>query len=1116
MRVSEDRALLARVLSPFTIVLASLFLMAGPAALAQDDSDETEDVIAQDDEVMDEVTVTGSRLKRDTYSSVAPLQIISGQVSREVGLMDAGAILQESTAASGQQIDLTFNGFVLDNGPGQTNINLRGLGGARTLVLINGRRVAPAGVEGAPTSPDLGLVPSSLVQQYDLLLDGASSIYGSDAVAGVANIIMRKDFDGLEIEAFQQIPQYDGGAQSTLSVTWGKNWDRGFVGFGAEYTDQDRVSIGQRPWTAGCDRHAEIDENGNVRSQSVWQEVIRQMPWDDCAGSADLFTIFATPNNSFNESVFYTPGETNMGVPNWSDWSEIVIIDLNNDGIADVNFRDYSRTDKNDSADLFGERQTTSAMAFGEYTFEGEANITPFFEIQYGRREFNNRSRRFPLFPAVPANNPYNPCNPDGIRGVDCGLGQDELLGNPDFLNDFVVAPQPYGPQFGETYGDLCDFFGLVPCSPETIGALGVLGLNGPIGPVGSPQHIVYVRGDRDNATVDIDQTRGVLGVRGDLPGLSFADVNNWSFEAAGIFSSSSGTSVRNGIRGDKLDHALGWNSFGGATPCQNDTGTPLPYDAEAGCVPVDIFAPSLLEPFISAGSLDGEFASQAERDYLFGTRSFETKYKQTIFTTYFTGDVFEMPGGTAAFGFGYEYRKDDLESLPNDVAANGLFFGFSQDEGAIGDKDVSEFFAELELPILAGVTAFEELTLNVSTRHTEDEIYGGAWTGSYKLGWRPIDSLLIRGTFGTSFRAPNLRELYLANQTGFNNSFFDPCYVPLSAINDATDEYDPTLDERDPVLLANCLANGVDPTLANRNGVQTYPIEIRQGGALDLFAEESESWTAGLVYEFPFSGFDLTVGGSYYEIEISNSIIEPSENFIVADCYGSATGNSAFCERITRDLADPTDPRITLVDAGFINRDSEKARGVDVNLAFGDTWTVFERPIEVVWDLRANRQLERSTLFVNTEGVVDFNEFQGSFGFPDWKGRSIIRFDYADWRVSWETNYISSVEQRPEFRDEFDDAITGISDTCFGPPDDVLCRDIGFADNYFRHGVSVYYYGDTWTLGGGIRNVLGEKPPFVDGSEVQSINNSPIGYGYDLQGRTYFFNVGYDFGGGE
>ncbi len=1125
MRVDEDRAILARVLSPFAIVLTGLCFLAAPTVFAQD-SDAQEALAtaalaaaeAEDDEerVIDEVVVTGSRLKRDTYTSIAPLQIISGQVSREVGLMDAGDILQESTAAAGQQIDLTFNGFVLDNGPGQTNINLRGLGGGRTLVLINGRRVAPAGVEGAPTSPDLGLVPSSLVQQYDLLLDGASSIYGSDAVAGVANIIMRKDFDGFELEAFHETPHHSGGVQNTLSVTWGKNWDRGFIGFGAEHTKQDRVSLEQRPWTAGCDRHAEIDENGNVRSQSVWQEVLRKMPWDDCKGGPDLFTNFGSAAEGFSESLFYTPGTTNMGVPNWSDWSESAIIDLNNDGVADVNFRDYSLTDKEQFRDLFGERKSTSAMLFGEYTFEGEANITPFFELQYGRRQSNSNNGAAPLFRAIPANNPFNPCNPNGVRGVDCGLGHDQLLTNPDFLDDFVLAAQPFGAAFGPTFGDLCAFFGLVPCSPESIGALGVLGLNGPVGAVGSTQHIVYVEGDRNNSDVDIDQLRSVLGVRGDLPGLSFGSVENWSFEIAGVFSSSSGTSVRRGIRGDLLDHALGVNSIGGATPCQNDTGAALPFGAEAGCVPVDLFAPSLLEPYVSQGSVNGNFASQAERDYLFDTREFETEYKQTILTGYVTGDVFELPGGTAAIGIGYEYRKDDLESLPNEVAANGLFAAFSVDEGAIGDKDQNEFFIEAELPLLAGVPGFEELTLNLSTRYTDDEIYGGAWTESIKLGWRPVESLLLRGTFGSSFRAPNLRELFLANQTGFNNAFFDPCYVPLSAIDDASQLYDAALDQRDPVLLANCRANGVDPTLANRNGETTYPVEIRSGGALDLSAEESESWTAGFVYDLPFNSLDLTIGVSYYEIEIADSIIEPSANFIVADCYGSATGNSAFCNRITRDLTDPTDPMIELIDEGFINRDRENARGVDLNLTFSDTWTVFNRPIDVTVDMRANRQLERSTLFVNTEGVRDFNEFQGSFGFPPWKGRSIVQFNYDDWRLSWETNYLGSMEQRPEFRDEFDDAISGISDTCFGAPSDVLCKNIGFAENYFRHAVSLFYRGDTWTVGGGIRNVFEEEPPFVDGAEVFAINNAPIGVGYDLQGRTYFMNVAYDFGGGE
>jgi iron complex outermembrane receptor protein len=1110
MRVDEFGATFARFLRCSVISFASICLLSAPQAMAQDDEGASS---AADDDEIEEVVVTGSRLKRDTYTSIAPLQIISGQVSREVGLMDVGDILQESTASSGQQIDLTFNGFVLDNGPGATNINLRGLGGARTLVLINGRRLAPAGVEGAPTAPDLGLVPSSLVQQYDLLLDGASSIYGSDAVAGVANIIMRKDFDGLEIEAFHEVPQYSGGVQNTISLAWGKNFDRGFIGMGAEHTEQDRVTLSERPWTDKCDRHAEFDENGNIRSQEEWYPTNYMMPWDDCKGGADLFTLF--PMYGATEAVFWTPGSTNIGVPNWSEWAEFFVLDNDGDGVADVNFRDYSRTDKNGPSDLFAKRKTTSAMIYGEYTFEGEANITPFFEVQYGRRESQGVSRTFPLFPAVPALNPFNPCNPDGIRGVDCGLAYNELLTNPGFLEDFVAAGQPYGAVFGETYGDLCAFFGIAPCSPATLGVLGILGPATAIGPVGSPQHIVYIDGDRNNTDVDIDQTRVVAGVRGDIPAISFGSVENWSFELAGIYSKSNGTSQRFGVREDKLDFALGWYSTTN-TPCQNNIGVPLPAaDTAVGCVPVDIFAPSLLNPFLE-GSLAGQFATEAERDAVFGVRFFETEYEQRLASLYLSGDIFELPGGTVAAGFGYETRKDELTSLPNQVAADGLFFGFSVDEGAIGDKTVDEFFAEVELPILAGVTAFEELTVNLSTRYTDDEIYGGNWTGSYKLGWRPIDSLLIRGTYGTSFRAPNLRELFLAGQTGFNNSFFDPCYVPQSAINEATDEYDADLDRRDPVVLANCLANGVDPTLARIGaGITQYPVEIKSGGALDLFAEKSDSWTAGLVWDLPFNAFDLTIGGSYYEIDIRNTIIEPSENFIVGDCYGSATGNSPFCERITRDFTDETDPRITLIDAGFINRDNESARGVDLNLAFADTWTIFERPIDVTLDMRANRQLERSTLFVSADGVSDFNEFKGSFGFPPWKGRSIIRFDYADWRVSWETNYLGSVQLREELQDEFDD-ISGLSDTCFGPPDDVLCRDVDYAENYFRHAVSVYYYGDEWTLGAGIRNVLAEDPPFVDGSEVQAINNAPIGYGYDLMGRTYFFNASYNFGGGE
>ncbi|MGB5334678.1 MAG: TonB-dependent receptor plug domain-containing protein, partial [Woeseiaceae bacterium] len=722
--------------------IVSFALSLSPQVFAQDDSDDDED---DADAPIEEIVTTGSRLKRDTYSSITPLQIITGQVSREVGLIDAADILQESTASSGQQIDLTFSGFVLDNGPAASTISLRGLGEARTLVLVNGRRLAPAGVEGAPFAADLNQIPASLVQQYDLLLDGASSVYGSDAIAGVANVILRKDFDGLEIEAFTRVPQYSNGLDHTLSVVWGKNFDRGFIGLGAEYTDSEAVAYQDRPWTAGCEKNYEIDENGQIRQQDVFYSQVYGMAWDECR----LGSLASRVSVPFAGSIYYTPGFTNGG---WTDFSESSTygfgIDGDGDGSTDLSFRDYDLNGKPDqqNADLFPENDALQFMAFGEYTFDGEANITPYFEVLYSEFDFFRKGQHPQLFPNVPANNPYNICNPAAItgNGVDCGLAQDALLTNPNYIA-----------QFANNFEDLCASFGipLAGCTPATFGLL-----SGPIGPASSLP-IVSVQGDRNTTKVSGDQTRLVGGVRGDMPFLNIGTLDNWSFDIYGSVTQSSALSERQGIREDRLDLALGVYSLTN-TPCVGDDPNAvgprsglqladLGADVAPGCVPVNLFAPSLYP----VGGVVGDFATSAERDYLFDGRNFDTEYEQTVISGYMTGDIFEMPAGGVAFGFGFEHRNDDINSIPDAVARDGLFFGFFSDGGAVGDKDTDELFAEVEITLLAGVPAFEELTLNMSTRYTDDEIYGSSNTEAFKLGWRPVESLLIRGTFGTSFR---------------------------------------------------------------------------------------------------------------------------------------------------------------------------------------------------------------------------------------------------------------------------------------------------------------------------------------------------------------------------
>ena len=248
-----------------------------------------------------------------------------------------------------------------------------------------------------------------------------------------------------------------------------------------------------------------------------------------------------------------------------------------------------------------------------------------------------------------------------------------------------------------------------------------------------------------------------------------------------------------------------------------------------------------------------------------------------------------------------------------------------------------------------------------------------------------------------------------------------------------------------------------------------------------------------------------MVIGATYYEIDIRNEIIEPSAQYIVNDCYNDFEGDSVFCSRIDRDF----DGFFDLIDQGFINRDSKKARGVDVNMTIDYPTEMFGRAVDLQADFAFNRTLEVKDIFVGEDGNVTIDNDVGEFAYPEWKGRMSFRADVNDWRLTWSTRYVSSVSQADEFVDDWGGWADSNSDTCAGVAlGDVDCRDVGYADNYFVHDMSVYYYGDRWTLGAGMRNVFSEEPPQVDRTEVFSFRNNAFGAGYDIFGRTLFLNA--------
>ena len=984
--------------------------------------------------------------------------------------------------------------------------------------MINGRRMAPAGVEGAPTQPSINLIPNTMVDSFDLLTDGASSVYGSDAVAGVVNVILKNDYDGLELAIDADAPEQSAGEDYTIGARYGINGDRGFIGGAIEYDYQDSVNIADRDFLAGCETYQEITENGEIRTENLSAaqssiDVGLTFPTSSCRPTrlTQRFIVNAIPNafgrrDGFG-SIYYQPGISNSFIPGFSESSIFgVPVDGNGDGVTDVAFHNFSPNGQQAEAqDIINQQKQWSGMLNGEYTFEGEMNLTPYFEILHSDLEVNGTSRQPQLFPFVSANNPFNPCNLNQPNGVDCGAAYNSLLLDPGFAG-----------LFSQVYGVPPSAFFFI-FAPEGVSL--------------STRPVIGVQGDRNEFAVELQQTRISSGIRGDLPFMNFGDVKDWSFDLNVTHSWSDGDSSRMGIRGDRLNYALG-NDVASGSPVGNlpcDPSVSVIQDVSNGCVPVNLFAASLYN--VASG---GDFATQAERDYLFDSRDFGTHVSQTIIDGIVQGDVFTLPGGDASLLLGFQVREDTLDSKPDDVAANGLFFGFFSDQGAAGSRTTKELYAEAFIPLGTGKTLLRELNLELAGRLTDDEFYGTNETYSVKAGYRPVDSLLLRGTYGTSFRAPNLRELFLRGQTGFLN-VGDPCAVPDVALGGlAGGGYDRSLDPRSDITLANCRAVGINPETFLANQFGSYSVESSSGGALDLNPETSDSYTFGFSFEQPFTdAFELELGATYYSIDIKNTVVEPGAGFIVNDCYRvQPNQTSPFCNRVTRDFNDPVNPGlISFLDQGFINRDGETAKGIDFNAVLQKSdISIGNRTVDLTINSQFNHKLERE-FRLEDGGSFIVDDFVGEFGFPEWQGFVSPSIEMDRWRFTWSTQFIQGVEIDLEDQvnlglRENDSTVAGeiipgdrIFDnfnvaspntvTCAGSAaGDVDCRPVVEAPNYWEHAASITYRGDEWRITAGVSNIFDKTPPLVDPGYVFSVSNVPVGNGYDLNGREYFVSL--------
>jgi iron complex outermembrane receptor protein len=945
------------------------------------------------------VVVTGSRIRRDAFTSTAPIQVITSEASTLEGLVDTAEILQGSSISQGStQFNNTFGNFVIEGGPGINSVSLRGLGAQRSLVLLNGQRPGPAGVRGQVGAFDLNVVPDSIINRVEILKDGASSIYGSDAVAGVANIITRSSVDAPEL-TIQYNATEQGGANS-LQVNGAIGFDLfgGQLMLAAEYEDRDPLKWGDRRNLA-CAQDLIYDATTGQRIDRHDRSTLGGTPLGGCTtGNVYHNTVIHA-----NTGLRYIPTPDGVTIGPFPGYRPRTNQTYDcNPGLAGTQrppagpcsagqggqayFEDWLNSAKFADGYAISAVERISGYAKADFSFDLFGGVDWTTEALFNQRNFEQKSWR-QFFPLITGAAFYN------------------------------VVPNA---------ANLCPFGATSFCQPVTIWP------------------------SNDSVTVDYYYVN--TGFSGDL------FVPGWSWNLNASYSSSDGSYTGNEI----LKETAGDANFA------------RPSDG--------LYAGPAYNPF-SAAFLAGNY-SQATFDMLTAYPVGNTTYTQTVVTGVVTGDLFELPAGPLGVALGAEWRNFEIDDTPDPRSQNDEFWGTTSALVTRGEDTVTEAFAEVNIPLLSGMPFFEELTLDGSARAFEYDSYGSDSVWKAGLNWQVIPSVRLRGTKGTSYRAPALYELFLGNQTGFlPQTSVDPCINWGNSSN--------------PNIQTNCAAHGIPSNYTGTPG--SSALIISGGGAGVLEAETSEASTLGLIWTPDF--IDLSLAIDYFDIVIDNQVAQLGAGTILGGCYGSPVFPNGFCNLFTRAPAtDPSRPfNVLTVNDSYINVNNQSTRGIDITLRYEHEFNFGN----LIVDVSATQTMEDVVNLFDPSIASGFatNDFNGSIGDPEWVGDAQIQLRRGDFTYSWFIDYIGPTDNR----------ILGFAEVVnyFG----LQGRRIITTDDWLSHDVSVRWLGDNVSITGGVANIFDAQAPVVSTGAAQRLQNFALaGTQYDLRGRTYFLRVGYEF----
>jgi len=916
------------------------------------------------------ITVTGSRIHSVDVETAQPVFTVTQADIQKTGLISVGDILANLTVAGAQ----TFSkAGVLTSNPEQGGqyVNIRNLGENRTLVLVNGKRWASS----LAGYTDMSTIPSALIERIDILKDGASAIYGSDAIAGVINIILKDHYTGAEVSGYYGQNEAGDGTKDAYSFTMGTNDDKSSLVFGANYTKEGAIWANKREATSYTYGPNHIDDG--LSGTGPWG----RYRYVNATGGA------TGPNQVINHTGSFDGVGVGADSRNPANYHA-----AGSNGVNDY----YNPTQQ---MNLAGSNELKSIFTNGRYDFN--ENVSFRATGMYAERQNTRQVAGYPLNSLTQATNPV-----------------------------YISGDSYYNPAPGN-------------------------------------QLFFYRR------TVELPRvtTNNVKSYHFDAGFEGSFDVGSrvWNWDVGTNYNKYDVVEYGSGnLNLSNLKQALGPSFLNGDGKVQ--CGTAANPIAFTQCVPFDVLGgPSASTPQALSyiNSLSQSTLQSVSKEY----------------TANITGGLFDLPAGEVAFAAGFEHRKISGYDLPDQLSGSGKTTDLAG--GAThGNYNTNEVYVELSAPLLRDLPGAKLLSVDVASRYSHYSNFGSATNNKYSFQWKPIDDLMMRGTYAEGFRAPTLDDVSGGGSQSFDY-YTDPCDTQFGAA------------ASNAGVAAKCQAEGLSSTfrqlattglpISSPNTQSTSAYNAGVGNA-SLTPEKSVSKTAGLVYSPQWiSGLD--VSADWYNIKITNVITSISANYVLNQCY--LANSATYCGQFGRD---PGTGQVVGLNRGNINQGMLSTEGWD----FGAHYRLPEFGYgKFAVNLDANYLTAYNTQSTSDADVVGY---AGTWSLPRWRINAGLDWSMGDFGASWSLRYYGA------FRDEcWDDS---------DPTNPVECNQPNYEGKNWgtganRKGAIVFHdiqvrYNTPWngSIQAGVNNVFGKERPIT-----YSVTNSNASY-YDpaLDIDRYFF----------